>query len=312
MSSQIEGTQSSLSDLLVYEMDRAPGVPIDDTQEVLSYLQALQHGLQKIQEGYPISLHLLRDMHAILLRKGRGAGKSPGAFRNSQNRIGGTWMTDAEFVPPPADLLPDCLEAFESFLQDRTMPVFTKAALAHVQFETIHPFEDGNGRVGRLLITLLLGAENVLHQPTLYLSLYFKNRRTQYYDCLQSVRTEGRWEEWLRFFLTGVYETSQLAVQTARRLRHLFSDDYERIQKQGRIGHTALQLHHLFQQYPVLSVPRAAAQLGISQQALNKSMELLQRLGIVREITGQKRNRLFIYSRYVAILNEGTEPLSSV
>ena len=313
LSSQIEGTQSSYSDLLLFELDEAPGVPIDDVREVSNYVAALTHGLDRLKGGIPISLRLFREMHGILLRGGRGAGKSPGEFRHSQVWLGGTRPGNAAFVPPPPDKLMECLDPFEKFLhaeRDR-LPVLVRAALAHVQFETIHPFLDGNGRVGRLLITLMLCEETVLKQPILYLSLYFKQNRTEYYDRLQAVRTKGDWEGWLRFFLEGVYLTSREAVETARAMLKLFEEDRQRIQGIGRIAGSCLRVHHYLQKSPICRVAWAAQATGINRTTVSNCLAQLQELGIVREITGQKRNRLFAYDKYLNALAEGTEPLQS-
>src|SRR5438034_3875007 len=209
LSSMIEGTQSSLADLLLYEIHEQPGVPLEDARDVSRYVSALEHGLKRLRGGFPLSLRLLREVHEILLGRGRGAHATAGEFRRSQVWIGGTRPGNAIFVPPPANEVAECLKHFDRFLHDEpeaTSPL-VKAALAHVQFETIHPFLDGNGRVGRLLITLLLCADDVLTQPLLYLSLYFKQHRDDYYALLQRVRVKGAWEEWLDFFLSGVIDT---------------------------------------------------------------------------------------------------------
>ncbi|MBM3284260.1 MAG: Fic family protein, partial [Candidatus Aminicenantes bacterium] len=227
LSSQIEGTQSSLSDLLLFELEQAPGVPFDDVVEVSNYVVALEHGVTRMREGFPLSNRLIREMHEKLLSRGRGSGKSPGEFRRSQNWIGGPRPGIAHFVPPPPAQVEDCMAQFERFIHDERVPypVLVRAALAHVQFEMIHPFLDGNGRIGRLLIALLLHLSGVLSQPLLYLSLYFKQRRAEYYRLLDLVRSDGDWEAWLDFFLEGVEQTATVAVQTAQRLVKLFSDD---------------------------------------------------------------------------------------
>lgn len=311
VSSQIEGTQSSLSDLLLHELDAAPGVPIDDVNEVSNYVAALDHGLKRLREGFPLSLRLIKEIHAILMSGVRGGTKDPGEFRRSQNWIGGSRPGNARFVPPPPDRLLECLGALEKFLHNEpsTTSTLVKAALAHVQFETIHPFLDGNGRLGRLLITFLLCAENVLQEPLLYLSLYFKQNRAAYYDHLQTVRQTGDWESWLRFFLTGIRETSEQAVATARRLRTLFTDDAARLTDLGRAGGTAFRVNQQLQTQPIASVSRMAEALGISINTARSALEQLQKLGIVRELTGGKYGRLYAYDQYLAILNEGTEPL---
>lgn len=311
LSSQIEGTQSSLSDLLLYEQDEVPGVPLADVEEVSSYVAAMNHGLARLREGFPLSLRLLREIHEVLLSTGRGSTKQPGEFRRSQNWIGGTRPGDALFVPPPPELLNECLNALEKFLHDEPMrtPTLVKAALAHVQFETIHPFLDGNGRLGRLLITLLLCAEDALREPTLYLSLYFKQHRHGYYDHLQNVREAGAWEDWLEFFLTGVLETAEQAVASATEMLELFAADRERIMTLGRPAGSVLRVHEHMQRRPIISVPGAAAELGLSAPTVRSAVEHLQRLGVVSEVTGKQRDRLFKYDGYMKLLQEGTEPL---
>lgn len=314
LSSQIEGTQSSLSDLLLYELEETPGVPLDDVQEVSSYVAALSRGLTRIREGFPLSLRLLREIHGVLLGTGRGANKSPGEFRRSQNWLGGSRPGNAVFVPPPPERLLDCLGPFEHFLHDEPEPTpsLIKAALAHVQFETIHPFLDGNGRLGRMLITLLLCHDKVLHEPSLYLSLYFKLHRSDYYDHLQRVRTEGDWEGWLRFFLKGVTETATEATDAAQKLWTLFDEDRHRIQEQRRISGTALRVHDLLQQRPIISITAACKELELTHPAVNKSLRKLEEMRIVREITGRQRNRLYLYEAYMAVLSEGLEPVAGL
>lgn len=311
LSSQIEGTQSSLSDLLLFESDEAPGVPINDVEEVSNYVAAMNHGLARLREGFPLSLRLIREIHAILLRGGRGANKEPGEFRRSQNWLGGTRPGNAAFVPPPPERLMECLGALEVFLHDtkEPLPILVKAALAHVQFETIHPFLDGNGRLGRLLITFLLCAEGVLSEPLLYLSLYFKTHRARYYELLQKVRTEGAWEEWLTFFLEGVDETARQASDAATRILALFRDDRNCIAAIGRGAASALRVHEYLQSRPMLSIPAAAQTLGISAPTVAASVRHLEELGIVRESTGRQRGRMFLYRLYLEILSEGTEPI---
>ena len=311
LSSQIEGTQSSLSDLLLFENEAAPGVPLNDVQDVSNYVAAMQHGLKRVRGGFPVSSRLLKEIHAVLLTKGRGSEKEPGEFRRSQNWIGGTRPGNAAFVPPPADYVAECWGALEKFLRDEKvrLPVLVKAALAHVQFETIHPFLNGNGRVGRLLTTFLLCTEGTLHEPTLYLSLYLKQNRARYYELLQAVRKEGDWEEWLRFFLEGVEQTATQAASTARRLMALVSKDAQRIQVIGRAAGTALRVHQLLQAQPIVSIPVAAERLKLSFPAVNTGLGHLVKLGIVRELTGKTRGRLFAYTAALKLLNEGMEPL---
>lgn len=312
LSSQIEGTQSSLSDLLLFELNEAPGVPLDDVREVSNYVAALEHGLRRIRDGeLPLSLRLLREMHAILMRGGRGSNKAPGEFRRSQVWLGGSSPASARFVPPPPDRLMECLDPFERFLHASgdESPVLEKAGLAHVQFETIHPFMDGNGRLGRLLITLLLCAEEVLREPMLYLSLYFKQNRDEYYDRLQRVRTEGDWEGWLRFFLQGIADTARLATDTARRLLELFEQDREKLQALKRGAGSAIRVQQYLQTHPIASAKDIAAALELSPPAVHSALARLEGAGLVREITGRQRYKLFAYDKYLEILAEGTEPL---
>ena len=247
-----------------------------------------------------------------MLAEGRGADKTPGEFRRSQNWIGGDRPGKAIFVPPPPERLMECLGVFEHFLHDEPepMPSLIKAALAHVQFETIHPFLDGNGRLGRMLITLLLCNDKVLSEPSLYLSLYFKVRRADYYDHLQLVRTEGDWEGWLKFFLIGVTETATEASWAAKKIWSLFDEDRRRIQEQGKIAGTALRVHELLQQRPIMSITAAVEALELTHPAVSKSLKKLEEMKIVREITGRQRNRLYLYESYMNILNDGLEPLS--
>lgn len=311
LSSQIEGTQSSFSDLLLYESKKVPGVPIDDIIEVSNYVAAITHGIDRIKSGFPLSLRLIKEMHQILLSKGRGSKREPGEFRKSQNWIGGNRPSNAVFVPPPAHKVMECLGNLEKFLHNDPIqtPVLIKAALAHVQFETIHPFLDGNGRLGRLLVTLILCSENALSDPILYLSLYFKNRRQEYYDLLQKVRTEGEWEEWLFFFMNGVRETSEQAMQTATTLVNLFNEDRESIQSQRKLTGSTIRVHHAMQHSPIASSAEIVKYTGLSNPTVIKALEHLESLEIVEEITGRQRGRIFAYKNYIAILNEGTQPL---
>ena len=311
LSSQIEGTQSSLSELLLFESDDAPGVPLDDVQEVSNYVAAMNHGLERIREGFPISLRLIREIHEILLSKGRGSTKQPGEFRRSQNWIGGTRPGNALFVPPPPERVLELMSDLEKFIHADTpeIPALVKAGLVHVQFETIHPFLDGNGRLGRLLITFLLCTQGILKEPILYLSLYFKTHRRHYYDLLQQVREQGDWETWLEFFLEGITETSLQAAEAAREILNLFETDRKRIETLGRPAASALRVHQLLQQKPIVAIPDAAQRLGISAPTIAKSIQHMVDLGLVREITGRQRGRMFVYGDYLSILSRGTEPL---
>lgn len=311
LSSQIEGTQSSLADLLLFELKEAPGVPFDDVVEVSNYVAALEHGMARLKKGFPLSNRLIREMHAELLSRGRGSEKSPGEFRRTQNWIGGTRPGNAYFVPPPPAHVEDCMAALESFIHDEHTPysVLVKAALAHVQFETIHPFLDGNGRIGRLLIPFILHHSGVLSKPLLYLSLYFKQHRTEYYRRLDCVRTEGDWEAWLDFFLEGVEHTASNAVETAQRLVALFKDDAARVQPLGRAAGSTLCVFRALCERPIVTLNEVCRRTGLSFPTATKRINGLLDLGIARELTGQRRNRIFVYDHYLAILNEGTEPL---
>jgi len=311
LSSQIEGTQSSFSDLLLFENDAEPSVPIDDVKEVSNYVAAMQHGLRRIAGGFPLSLRLIREIHAILLHGGRGANRTPGEFRRSQNWVGGTRPGNAAFVPPPPEGLMECLDSFERFLHDEKhkLPVLVDAGLIHVQFETIHPFLDGNGRLGRLLITLLLCSRGALREPLLYLSLYFKTNRDQYYELLQRVRTHGAWEEWLAFFLEGTEITARSAADSAKQILTLFAKDRDRIQTIGRAASSAMRVHEYMQKKPLVSIGAVADGLQLSIPTVTVALDHLVRLGIAREVTGKRRARVFGYSRYLKILSEGTEPI---
>jgi Fic family protein len=311
VSSQIEGTQSSFVDVLLFENKVPTAVPKEDVEEVSNYVAAMQHGLRRLHGGFPLSLRLIREIHEILLRGGRGANKTPGEFRRSQNWIGGSRPGDASFVPPPPEQMMQCLDSFERFLHDKKhgLPLLVEAGLVHVQFESIHPFLDGNGRLGRLLITLLLCAKGALKEPLLYLSLYFKLRRSEYYDHLQRVRTDGAWEEWLQFFLEGAATTAQEAAETATRILRLFSADRRKIQKLGRSAASALRVHEYMQRKPIANIAAAARALKLSIPTVTVALNHLVRIGIVEEVTGKRRDRVFTYSRYFNIVSEGTEPL---
>jgi Fic family protein len=309
LSSMIEGTQSSLSDLLMFEFEHQPGVPLDDVQEVSNYVAALYYGLQRLNEDFPLSLRLIREIHGVLLSKGRGAEKEPGEFRRSQNWIGGNRPGNAIFVPPPPEQVLACMGKLELFLHDLPdkTPVIVKAALAHVQFETIHPFLDGNGRLGRMLITLIFCSHNILKEPMLYLSLYFKTHRDHYYQLLNNVRLTGDWESWLAFFADAVIETAKQAVDTAQQLMKLASDDGTRINQLKRISGSANLVHKAMLERPMASPNWIRQKTQLSQATVNACLRELVALGIVKEVTGQKRNRLYSYIQYIRIMNQGTE-----
>jgi Fic family protein len=310
LSSQIEGTQSTLTDLLRFETEAKAGQPIDDIREVSNYVDAMMYGLDRLQT-LPLSLRLIRELHARLLQSGRGGTKSPGEFRRSQNWIGGTRPGNALYVPPPVNELNTCLDALETFMhEDRSrLPALIKAGLLHVQFETIHPFLDGNGRIGRLLVTLFLNVHGVLRSPLLNLSLYLKTHRGDYYRLLQEVRERGAWEPWLEFFLDGVAETANQAFDAATRIVGLFKEDRDRITVESERAGSALRVHELLQQNPFLTANVLVERTGLSAPTINAALADLERLGVVEEVTGRRRGRVFGYRRYLAILNEGTDPL---
>lgn len=311
LSSQIEGTQSSLSDLLLFEAEGAPGVPFDDVREVSNYVRALEYGVQRLQGGFPLSNRLIREVHSILLESGRGSEKQPGEFRRSQNWIGGTRPGNAHFVPPPVHEVEPCMRALEAFLHEQNdgLTTLVRAALAHAQFETIHPFLDGNGRTGRLLISLMLFEGGVLREPLLYLSLFFKQHRDEYYRQLDRVRLEGTWEEWLDFFLEGVVTTAGQAVDTAHRLLRLFEQSSSQVQGLGRSAANVLRVLSSLEAKPVATIHDLATRSGVSYPTASRAVESLQQLGITTELTGRRRERVFAYREYLDVLNEGADPL---
>ncbi len=313
LSSQIEGIQSSIADLMRFEAADAPGIPANgDVVEVSNYVRAMHHGLTRMrQDDFPLSNRLLREIHAVLLSRGRGSDKRPGEFRQSQVWIGGSRPGNAHFVPSPPRSVPDCMGDLEQFLHTvgDGIPPLIRAGICHVQFETIHPFLDGNGRVGRLLITFMLLHDKVLTQPLLYLSLFFKQHRQTYYDLLDGVRRTGDWEAWLDFFLQGVAETAEGAESTAQRLLQMFNNDENRIQQEIRAPASALRVHQALKEHPVASIQAVMERTSLSFNAASSGMRILERLGIAQEVTGQRRNRLFEHREYMAILYEGTEPL---
>lgn len=308
VSAQIEGTQSSYEDLLLYESDQAPGVPVDDVREVSDYVAAIETGLARLRKGTPLSTRLLREIHAVLLRGGRGRQKNPGTLRRGAVWIGGRDPARALFVPPPAARVRACLDDLAAFARE-PMPVLVKAALAHVQLLTIHPFRDGNGRLGRLLVTLLLCADGALHEPTLFLSLHFKENRAEYYARLQAVRTRGDWEGWLRFFLQGVIATADEGVASTRRVLALFEKDRRRLERLGRRASTAFRVHEHLQKHPIAGAREIEAALKVSYPTVAAALTRMERLGIVREITGFKRNRVYAYAPFISLLSEGADPI---
>lgn len=308
LSSQIEGTQSSLSDLLLFENDEIPSVGIDDVREVSNYTAAMRYGLDRLQTGFPLSLRLIREIHGILMQNSRGGDKTPGEFRRSQNWIGGNRPGDARFVPPPPHALMASLDNLEKFLHaQNSVPLLLKAGLSHAQFETIHPFLDGNGRIGRLLITFLLCAEGALKQPLLYLSLYLKENREEYYESLQRIRNDGDWEGWLKFYLRGVESVAIQATSTAQNIVHLFEADRQSLQGIGKGAISALRIHELLKERPILSIAAVVRALKMTKPTAALAMARLEELSIVREESGRQRGRHYVYRRYIDVLDEGTQ-----
>ncbi|MEZ5336627.1 MAG: Fic family protein [bacterium] len=310
LSSQIEGTQSSLNELLLFEEERENVRPSDDVLEVSNHISALEFGVQRLQ-SLPLSLRFIRELHAILLAQGRGSARNPGEFRRSQNWIGGSRPGNAHYVPPPPELLMDCLGSLEQFMQSdngRYSPVI-KAALIHAQFESIHPFLDGNGRIGRLLISLYLLASGVTRHPILYLSLYFKRNRTRYYDLLQDTRSSGNFEDWVEFFLHGVIECAGSGIATATNLLATARQDADSLRGLGRRSGSLLQVHAALQRYPLTSAVQLSEETRLSLPTVNTALELMLEAGMVSEMTGQARHRRYRYDRYIDLISEGTEPL---
>jgi len=312
LSSQIEGTQSSFSDLMLFEHNQKPEVSIEDVEEVSNYVKAITYGLERLKDGFPLSLRLLKEIHGILLNGSRGSSKLPGEFRRSQNWIGGTRPGNALFVPPPVDHLNDCLSDFEKFLHDESLPALIKAGLAHVQFETIHPFLDGNGRLGRLLITLLLCVKGILDEPILYLSLYLKANRHTYYDLLTQVRSHGTWETWLEFFLIGITQSSKQAIQTAQKINDLFKVDRDKISHLGRARFSCEQALEYMKRLPQVTVSLMAKDLKMSQPTARSALNHLTDLGVLEEVSGHKRDKVYIYRKYLDILEDGAEPFATI
>jgi Fic family protein len=307
LSSQIEGTQSSLSDLLLFENAELHGSPLDDVNEVSCYVSAMNYGLERLKD-LPMSLRLIREIHAKLMNNVRGGNSQPGEFRKSQNWIGGSRPGNALFVPPPPEKLMECLDLFEKFLHDKTiqLPALIKAALAHVQFETIHPFLDGNGRLGRLLISFMICVEGMLREPILYLSLYFKTHRQDYYNHLQAVRETGDWESWIHFFLSGVLDIANQATEAAQSILRMINADRIQIQASGKSTRSTLIVHRYLQKHPISNTPSIRAKTSLSQPTVIRSLLALESLGIVKEITGKGRHKVFVYTHYLEILSKGT------
>jgi Fic family protein len=283
---------------------------MDDVREVSRYVDALLHGAEQIKTGaLPLSLRLIRNVHERLMRGGRGGNQAPGEFRRTQNWIGGTRPGNATYVPPPPHEVMPALDNLEKFLHDAygIHPPIIKAGIAHAQFETIHPFLDGNGRVGRLLISLVLMSDRALAKPFFYISLYFRQNRADYYDALQRIRTKGDWEGWLHFFLTGVEAVAEQATGTAEALRRLFDEDRAKVEGLGRAAPSALKVYDLLRERILLSATRGAAETKLSWPTVQKALERLEGLGIVEEVTGRKRDRVYKYERQLRVLDQGID-----
>lgn len=313
LSSQIEGSKSTLSDLLLFETVSPTAALQNDTREIHQLVEATQFGLRKVGEGFPICVRLMRDIHRILLSGSRGQTKQPGQLRRSQNWIGGTRPGNATHVPPPPQYVPELMSDLEKFIHAETPAIspMIKTALVHAQFETIHPFLDGNGRVGRLLILLMLIANGSLRTPVLGLSLFFKKHRQHYYNHLMRIRTHGDWEGWIAFFLRGVAAVSAETVQTGRKLHNLFEADKKRITTLGRAAANALRVHLLFQESPIRSISAVVGRIGISRNTASSAIKNLQRLGIVTDCTPPERRRYrrYEYGEHIRLISPGTDPI---
>ena len=312
LSSMIEGTQSSLSDLLLYELNqepRAPNARMDDVREVSNYVAALGHGMKLLADGLPMSLRLMREIHGVLMKSGRGSNQTPGEFRRSQNWVGGSRPGNAAFVPPPPGEVLECMGKLELFLHGQPVqtPVLLKAALAHAQFESIHPFLDGNGRLGRLLIALILCEQKVLREPMLYLSLYLKTHRRRYYELLNTTRFTGDWEAWLEFFADAVIATASQAVTSAQQIISLSNQNLAKINSLGRGAASALLIHQALMEHPIATSNYLVKKTRLTPATVNKALSNLGRLGVVEELTARKRGRIFSYAAYLEIMNQGTE-----
>jgi cell filamentation protein, protein adenylyltransferase len=313
LSSQIEGTQSSLTDLFLYESHEKPSVPIADVEEVTNYIAAINHGLYRInEENFPISVRLFKEMHTLLMQGVRGQEKSPGEFRKSQNWIGGTRTGNAIYVPPPPELVLELMSDLERFIHENTdkLPLLVRVAMIHVQFESIHPFLDGNGRLGRLLIPFLLYNSGALKYPILYLSYYFKAHRSRYYALLQDVREKGDWLAWIEFFLKGIIETANEACSATLKLIKLMEEDLEAIEKLGKGSDSVKHVFEQMKTRPVISIPELSQRLQLSPHTVTLALKRLEELNIVKEMTGRKRGKLYSYHKYLSLLSEGGEPLS--
>jgi len=303
LSSQIEGTKATFSDLIKAEAGMADEVP-NDVKEIENYIKATSYGFERL-ENLPLSLRLIREIHAILMEGVRGENKTPGEFRKSQNWIGGYSINTASYIPPSVDYLNGCLDNFEKFMHenDRIAPL-VKVALIHSQFEMIHPFLDGNGRVGRLLIAFYLAANDILHKPTLYISKFIKRNQQAYYDCLYNIHTKGDYETWIKFFLTGVIETAKEAVEIARDITALREEDIRKINALGRTSANAMAIYEGLFDKPTISIEEATSRLNISVATGGRLLDRLCEEGILSNLDNRKRKKVFVYKRYIDVFNK--------
>lgn len=309
LSSQIEGTQASLQGVLEFEANMKPKEDINDIREVVNYINAMHHGMNNLESG-DLSLELINNIHKILIEGTRGTDKLPGKLRDFQNWLGAdgaTTIYDARFVPPPPEKVEELMLDLEKFIQTKdNFPALTKIALIHAQFETIHPYLDGNGRMGRLLITFYLYWRGVLSKPLLYLSFYLKKHRGEYYTILNKTRFEGDWESWLEFFFKGVIEVSNNSIDTAKKVIKLKQDLIEKLLENNISGVHAVKLVDILFDRPVITVTEVSEYVGMSRQAANTLVKKFENVEILREITGRKRYKKYIFSNYVRIIEKGT------
>jgi len=309
LSSQIEGTQASLEGVLEFEADLIPKENLDEIKEVINYVRALNHGIERLKE-LPMSLRLIKEIHKILLEGTRGEHRNPGQFRRSQNWIGpsGFPLSEAIFVPPPPDLVIPAMGELEKFLhQESNIPPLVKIGLIHAQFETIHPFLDGNGRIGRLLITFYLFWKEILSKPLLYLSFYLKKKRPEYYDLLMKVRIDGAWEEWIKFFLKGISDTSEEAAKSAREIIQLKDKLMAELYKSSIASIYAVRLIDLLFETPLISIKEVIVKLNISKEAANELVNKFEKIDILKEITGKQRYKKYSFKQYIEIIARGTK-----
>lgn len=304
LSSQIEGTESSLEDLILFENEALPGVPLAEVSEISRYVEALEYGLTRLKSGFPLSLRLIREIHSILLGSGRGSTKHPGEFRTSQNWIGGRRPGVARHVPPPPDELMNCMGSWEKFLHNDpvTTPTIIKAGLAHAQFETIHPFLDGNGRIGRLLIPLLYCIEGVLQDPILYLSLYFLQNRKEYYDRLQAVRTDGDWEGWIGFYLDATLSSATDSVARAKAITSRIDIEKQIITQVPRKAGSMIRVYNAVTRCAAASVSRIKKETGLHFDTIQDALNELSKNSIVCEVTGRQRDRVWLWTEGMRLL----------